>query len=303
MNALLPDVLKAMWDSRRQTGMTPEAFELEQDRLLEAYTRRWTQALLLEPHSDLQLSVLTELSLYSGCHDLHELRRRCTRAAAAVADDWKRLSPADERNIEKFYNESENYIYDLMWWHTLSEDNSPLAYVTALHYAQQHEHRSHLDFGAGVGSGSILFLRNGMQSTLADISSTLLEFSKWRIQTRGLKARFVDLKVRGLPDETFDIVTAMDVFEHLVDPVKTATELWRTLKPGGVLFGRFGAEPEDDEHPQHIFHDAAPTMDGIRALGFVEVWRDEWLWGNQVFQKPRKRPARRAVSPSAREPE
>jgi hypothetical protein len=23
----------------------------------------------------------------------------------------------------------------------------------------------------------------------------------------------------------------------------------------------------------------------MRALGLVEVWRDEWLWGHQVFQK------------------
>jgi hypothetical protein len=32
-------------------------------------------------------------------------------------------------------------------------------------------------------------------------------------------------------------------------------------------------------------HDFEPTFERRRALGFVEVWRDEWLWGYQVFQK------------------
>jgi hypothetical protein len=31
--------------------------------------------------------------------------------------------------------------------------------------------------------------------------------------------------------------------------------------------------------------DFAPTFHKLDELGFVEVWRDEWLWGHQVFQK------------------
>ena len=31
--------------------------------------------------------------------------------------------------------------------------------------------------------------------------------------------------------------------------------------------------------------DFAPTFARLRELGFVEAWRDEWLWGHQVFQK------------------
>ena len=38
-------------------------------------------------------------------------------------------------------------------------------------------------------------------------------------------------------------------------------------------------------HPQHIVTDFGPTFSRLRELGFVEVWRDSWLWGHQVFQK------------------
>ncbi|HLH30623.1 MAG TPA: hypothetical protein VKY31_05435, partial [Terriglobia bacterium] len=79
-------------------------------------------------------------------------------------------------------------------------------------------------------------------------------------------------------------ITAMDVFEHLFDPVETAEMLWASLKPGGFLFGRFGVE-EDEAKPQHIVKDFTPMFRRIEELGMREVWQDEWLWGHQVFQK------------------
>src|SRR5450759_2528252 len=36
-------------------------------------------------------------------------------------------------------------------------------------------------------------------------------------------------------------------------------------------------------HPQHIITDFAPTLARMRELWLVEVWRDGWLWGHQIF--------------------
>jgi hypothetical protein len=80
------------------------------------------------------------------------------------------------------------------------------------------------------------------------------------------------------------MITAMDVFEHLSHPVETVEHLWEALTPGGFLYARISAEPDEDR-PQHIARDFGPTFERMRALGFIEVWRDEWLWGHQVFQK------------------
>ena len=76
----------------------------------------------------------------------------------------------------------------------------------------------------------------------------------------------------------------MDVFEHLVDPVTTIEQIWNALRPGGFLYARIVAEV-DAERPQHIVRDFSATFDRMQAMGFIQVWQDEWLWGHQVFQK------------------
>jgi hypothetical protein len=76
----------------------------------------------------------------------------------------------------------------------------------------------------------------------------------------------------------------MDVFEHLVDPVTTVEQLWQALRPGGLLYARIAAA-DDEDRPMHIVQDFGPTLDRMQALGLVQIWQDDWLWGHQVFQK------------------
>ena len=285
MEQLLPDRLKTLWQLVDRRELTAEAFGAEQERLLAGYRQTWADALRLEGHADLEESLLTELGRYVGCDDGSELRSRCRQAVAELRREWEDSVDRHRRaSVERFYDETRTAIYELIWWHTLSDDLSPLAYVLALDYAKRQHCESYLDFGAGVGSGAILFARHGLEVAVADISSPLLEFCRWRLTHRGLPATHFDLKTSRLPREGFDVITAMDVFEHLVDPIGTAEQLWEALKPAGLLFGRFGAE-RDDDHPMHIVEDFEPTFARLRERGGVEVWRDEWLWGHQVFRK------------------
>jgi 2-polyprenyl-3-methyl-5-hydroxy-6-metoxy-1,4-benzoquinol methylase len=285
MEMLLPDQLQALWQAVDQKRLTAEEFIREQDRLLGEYRATWTQALMDQGQDNLQHSLLRELGDYVQCDDIHELRRRCESAVETLKGEWHaQVHEGEERAIERFYDQSQTTIYELMWWHTLRDDMSPLAYVTALHLARQHGGRQYLDFGAGVGSGGILFARHGLNVTLADISSTLLRFSQWRFKRRGLPTAYIDLKAQELPQNAYDFVTAMDVFEHLVDPVATVEQLWKALRPGGFLYARIAAEVDEDR-PQHIVQDFGPTFQRMETLGFVQVWQDAWLWGHQVFQK------------------
>jgi SAM-dependent methyltransferase len=135
-----------------------------------------------------------------------------------------------------------------------------------------------------VGSGGLLFCRADIDTTLADISTTLLDFARWRFDLRRLPARFVDLKDAPLPESSFDMILAMDVFEHLVDPVEVVQQLWRAMKPGGLLFARIHAAI-DPSHPQHIVEDFGPTFARMEQLGFIEKWCDRALWGHVLFQK------------------
>ena len=284
MENLLPDTLKIMWRYVDEGNLSAEDFQREQERLVGEYRRTWTRALLLENFQDLEESIVSEISGYTGNQDREEIRRRCLHAVAHIKAEWHRnVKDVSRESVERFYEGSEAMIYELMWWHTLSEDLSPLGYVTALEFARRNGCRDFLDFGSGVGSGGILFARHGFNVTLADISSASLGFSRWRFERRGLRAVHIDLKESALPVKAFDFITAMDVFEHLVDPRDAVTTLSKALKPGGFLFGRFHAE-RDEDRPHHVTLDFNPTFQALEALGFVEVWRDEWLWGHQVFR-------------------
>jgi hypothetical protein len=282
---LLPDQLRSAWETVVSKQHSSDEFSKFQKEALEACRWIWQKALLLPGEEDLKRSLVVEISDYFGCDDLDQIQRHCERGAVRVADEWdSKVDPSSSRSIETFYDQSEAYIYDLMWWHTLVCDAAPLAYVLAMQFANQRGCKRYLDFGSGVGAGAILFAANGFDVAMADISSTLLKFSQWRLNRWNMPAISIDLKTSKLPKNAFDIVTAMDVFEHLVDPVGTVEQLWLSMKTGGFLFGRFHAEC-DAGHPQHIITDFAPTLARMRELGLVEVWRDGWLWGHQIFQK------------------
>ncbi len=286
MAKLLPDLLKDLWQTVDDVRFTGEQFYDEKERQLDEYRRTWSQALVLNGHGSLKESLLWELGCYVGCDDPAEIERRCSIGWKQVEDEWhEKVDSASSQAIERFYDETEAYLYNLIWWHTLSEDDTPLAYVTALQFAKQHGCRSYLDFGAGASSGGILFARHGLEVASADISSSLLAFSAWRFRIRDLPAQMLDLKRMALPNGAFDLVTAMDVFEHLVDPVVAIDQISDALKPRGFLYGRFACR-EDDDRPQHIVRDFEPVFQRLSALGFVQVWEDEWLWGHTVFQKP-----------------
>ena len=54
------------------------------------------------------------------------------------------------------------------------------------------------------------------------------------------EARVVDIKDEIIPfsDNTFDIVYALNVIEHLPYPEKSFSEIWRVLKPGGKFLAK-----------------------------------------------------------------
>src|SRR5262245_45596265 len=193
MEQLGPEQLNKLWQAVERREVTEEEYALAEEKMLDVYSSVWRQALLLEGHDDLQESLLSELSRYLGCADMTEIRRRCQGAVHAIKEAWheKTNRSTNRAAVEEFYDYNQAMLYELMWWHSLEEDTDPLGYVTALHFAQQHGCRSYLDFGAGVGAGGILFARHGFEVTLADISSTLLGFSKWRLDLRKLEGEYI----------------------------------------------------------------------------------------------------------------
>jgi len=281
---MIADQLCALWEAHQSSGEPYDQFATQEAALIEAYRGIWTDALAL-PGCDLPESVVRELMSLEKTGNEEQVKELCREAVQRMKNTWlEEVDPGRPETITAFYDQNRVYIFELMWWHTLTEDPSPLGYVSALHLACRHGKTRFMDFGAGVGSGALLFARHGFEVTLADISETLLDFSARRLGQRGVPAHFVDLKKAALPHESYDFVAAMDVFEHIADSAPTVKMLGECLLPGGILFGRFHSE-EDEDRPQHIAMDFQETFRQLEECGFREIWRDRWLWGHQAFQK------------------
>ena len=88
-----------------------------------------------------------------------------------------------------------------------------------------------LDLGCGAGL-NLDHLARYADPVGTDFSEEALRFCLERGHKRLCKADAAELPFR---DRQFDIITALDVVEHLDDDLAALTELRRTLKPGGLL--------------------------------------------------------------------
>ncbi|WP_327590606.1 class I SAM-dependent methyltransferase [Nonomuraea sp. NBC_00507] len=87
-----------------------------------------------------------------------------------------------------------------------------------------------LDVGAAGGGNTRVLVRHGWDALIADYSETAVGLAR----ERGLSAIHADACDLPLPDESFDLVLAFDVLEHIEDDGTAARELTRVLKPGGT---------------------------------------------------------------------
>lgn len=91
-----------------------------------------------------------------------------------------------------------------------------------------------LDIGCGTGATMDHLKRYGRPHGI-DLSELPLSFSRRRGHQRVLRASATELP---FDSESFDLITALDVVEHLDDDVKGLAEIRRVLKPGApaVIF-------------------------------------------------------------------
>lgn len=96
-----------------------------------------------------------------------------------------------------------------------------------------------LDVGCGGGLLSEAMARAGAKVTAIDLAPSLLEVARLHLLESGLAVDYRQCGVEALADEApgrFDVVTCMEMLEHVPDPAAIVAACARLLKPGGRLF-------------------------------------------------------------------
>jgi 2-polyprenyl-6-hydroxyphenyl methylase/3-demethylubiquinone-9 3-methyltransferase len=96
------------------------------------------------------------------------------------------------------------------------------------------EGKSALDVGCGAGLLAEPIARLAARVTAIDASAELIDAARLHAQAQGLEIDYRAGAVEGLDGE-FDLVTAMEVIEHVADPALFVRALAARLAPGGLL--------------------------------------------------------------------
>jgi SAM-dependent methyltransferase len=100
--------------------------------------------------------------------------------------------------------------------------------------------RTILDMPAGNGIATVAFANSGYEVTAVEPDQSLTVGRgaiAFNLQQDGLSAKVVDAFAENLPfaDATFDVVYVRQGLHHAKDLIRMAAEIFRVLRPGGVL--------------------------------------------------------------------
>jgi 2-polyprenyl-6-hydroxyphenyl methylase/3-demethylubiquinone-9 3-methyltransferase len=129
------------------------------------------------------------------------------------------------------------------WWDPNSEFK-PLHEINPLRlgYIDRHARlagKAVLDVGCGGGILSESMAESGAQVTGIDLGDKALKVAKLHLLESGNKVNYRKISVEALAAEQphhYDVVTCMEMLEHVPDPVSTVRACAELAKPGGWVF-------------------------------------------------------------------
>jgi 2-polyprenyl-3-methyl-5-hydroxy-6-metoxy-1,4-benzoquinol methylase len=135
-------------------------------------------------------------------------------------------------------NESEDYfLKKYLPFHLAKLENSLAERRAHIAAIQKHfvlpPHPRHLDVGCALGYMM-------MEASVAGWETAGVETSpfaaRYAAEHTGRPVHAGTLEEAAFPAHSFDVVTLMDVIEHTSEPLELASEIYRVLRPRGVLF-------------------------------------------------------------------
>ncbi len=151
------------------------------------------------------------------------------------------------------------------------------------------ENQTILDIGCGRGEFLDGFIKCGLKGFAVDQSPNAINYFP------DINLKISDIENDGIPypDSNFDIIYSKSVIEHFYDPSKLIKEIYRLLKPGGLVITlcpsweyNYKIYFEDYTHRTPFMHQSLKDIQKIN--GFIDVrveffrqlpilWEKKWL--------------------------
>ena len=147
------------------------------------------------------------------------------------------MSNVDPSEIQKFNAVASR------WW-DLNGEFKPLHEINPLRlgYIEKHvgslDNKKILDVGCGGGILSESMAARGAEVTAIDLSPDALQVAKAHLCTSGHSIDYREISTEDLAKQlpnTFDIITCMELLEHVPDPSSIITACAKLVKPGGHI--------------------------------------------------------------------
>lgn len=138
-----------------------------------------------------------------------------------------------------------------------------------------------LDVGCGTGEVLAAARDRGWHTRGVEPERTGAQMAR----ERGLDVTVATLEESGLPERSYDVVSAFHVLEHLADSRSFLRSLVRWARPGGAVVvevpnwqgvkrRRLGADWHDLRPGEHLVHFTPKTLDAVmRAAGITPIAR------------------------------
>lgn len=136
-----------------------------------------------------------------------------------------------------------------------------------------------LDMGCGIGFFLEEVQRRGWEVHGSEFEPRALEINR----AKGLRCVQAPIDIDTFEPDSFDVITAFEVVEHLRDPLAEAAVIARTLRPGGLFYlttpnfaslsrRLLGSRWSIITYPEHLLYFTPSTLNlWLGHFGFVPV--------------------------------
>lgn len=130
-----------------------------------------------------------------------------------------------------------------------------------------------LDVGSGPGTitAELAAMVSPGETVAVEINEAAADLTRGELARRGVSGVQVvvgDVHALGFPDDSFDVVHAHQVLQHVAEPVQALREMARVTRPGGLVAVR------DADYAAKTWYPASPALDRWLAVYITAARRN-----------------------------